>query len=74
MDSRRQRPRAETNILSRRRMIKFGCGAAAAGLLACVEATSANAGYGRCYKCACPGYEGNDPVCSNCGHSYGDHW
>lgn len=32
------------------------------------------AGYGSCYKCNCKAYEGNASTCSNCGHSYGDHY
>jgi hypothetical protein len=30
-------------------------------------------GYGGCYRCGCRAFEGNDVVCGNCGHSYGDH-
>ena len=32
------------------------------------------AGFGACSKCSCKNFEGNDQQCSNCGHSYGDHW
>ena len=32
------------------------------------------AGYGACYKCPCKGFEGNGQQCSNCGHSFSDHW
>jgi hypothetical protein len=33
-----------------------------------------NKGYGSCSRCACNAYEGNDYVCTNCGHSYDDHY
>lgn len=32
------------------------------------------AGYGSCYKCNCRAYEGNASTCSNCGHSYENHY
>lgn len=37
-------------------------------------ATVPRMGYGACSRCACQGYEGNGPVCTNCGHAYDDHW
>lgn len=35
------------------------------------------AGYGRCSRCNCAGFEAdyrNNEVCSNCGHNFRDHW
>ncbi len=36
-------------------------------------AKKAHAGYGKCYKCECRGFEGSTYQCSNCGHQYSDH-
>ena len=36
--------------------------------------TPLKVGYGACYKCSCKAFEGNGQQCSNCGHSYSDHW
>ena len=60
--------------VSRRQMLKTCCAMAAVSVFACAEADPARAGYGNCYLCACPGFTGNDMVCSNCGHNYKDHW
>ncbi len=63
--------------LSRRQAFKFGLKASALGVFACIAATPAKAGYGACSQCSCNGFVAdyrNNNVCSNCGHSYGDHW
>ena len=31
-------------------------------------------GYGACSKCNCPGFEGSQDTCGNCGHNYTTHW
>ena len=58
---------------ARRRAITYlalGAGLAAVGFLA---PQSAQAYYGRCYKCSCCNFEGTQTECSNCGHSYDNH-
>ena len=36
-------------------------------------APAIRAGYGKCSKCNCGGFEGMSDYCP-CGHSFGDHW
>lgn len=36
----------------------------------------AEAGYGKCSRCRCPGFTGSSYTCSRggCGHHYNEHW
>ncbi len=34
----------------------------------------AEAKYGRCASCSCPGFSGSGNTCSRCGHHYDAHW
>jgi uncharacterized paraquat-inducible protein A len=60
--------------LTRRTAAKYSLYALLAALAAAIPGKQANAGYGRCSKCNCPEYSGNQALCGNCGHRYEDHW
>jgi hypothetical protein len=60
--------------IGRRKAVTYlalGLGLGAAAVLA---PKRAEAGYGRCYKCSCCTYEGQQNQCANCGHNYEDHY
>ena len=75
-------------FLSRRGALPFFFAAAGAPLATVVTSTKGRSstlaaegvqpgvpqGYGQCSQCRCPGYQGNQQVCGNCGHNYGAHW
>jgi hypothetical protein len=59
---------------ARRRAVLFlavAAGLAAGGML---TPRRAEACYCPCSKCKCCGFEGSDVNCTNCGHTYGDHF
>jgi hypothetical protein len=66
------------NSVTRRSAIKKCLVIAGGALLGLVglltPSKKAEAGYGRCSMCNCPGFYGNQNTCSNCGHSYEAHW
>lgn len=63
-----------TKPISRRTALKYSAIAIISLVVPVAVSHKAEAGYGRCAKCACQGYEGSENQCSNCGHSYSDHW
>ena len=60
--------------LTRRTAAKYSFYALLTALAAAMPYGKAHAGAGRCSKCNCPEYSGNQALCGNCGHRYEDHW
>jgi len=60
--------------VTRRVGARYLLSAALAAAASLIASTRARAGYGKCSKCNCPAYEGNQNVCDNCGHNYSAHW
>ena len=62
---------------SRRRAFKYSLATVITGVaLAAASALTPRPAYalfGRCYKCNCCGFQGNQNTCGNCGHSYDNH-
>ena len=60
--------------ISRRKALKYSAIIMIGLALPVAASQKAEAGYGKCYKCNCPAFEGSTYQCANCGHQYSDHW
>ena len=65
----------KARVFSRRNAAKVSLRVMVGSAAALIAATQkADAGYGRCSVCNCPGYAGSGNTCGNCGHNYQAHW
>jgi len=68
------RERAAGETVSRRKSLNYVLFAGVAMLASIIPGRAAKAGWGHCDQCNCPQFRGNQELCGNCGHQYGDHW
>jgi len=63
-------------MMTRRKALKHFMFGAVSLLIPLTLHKKAEAGYGRCTQCSCPGFTGSGYTCGRggCGHHYNSHW
>jgi len=63
-------------MVTRRKALKYALFGSVSLLVPTLLRKKAEARYGRCSKCSCPGFTGSGYTCSRggCSHHYDVHW
>ena len=63
-------------MATRRKALRYVLAGVISLLVPLTRSQKAEARYGRCTKCSCPGFTGSGYTCSRggCGHHYDVHW